>query len=425
MNRPKGTKDVFGREQKIKNYIYETLTSAVKVNNFQKIETPIFEATEVFVRSVGESSDIVSKEMYSFIDKGERSLTLRPEGTAGVIRAVVENKLYTKLPLKLYYEGPMFRYENPQKGRQRQFTQFGVEYISDASPFADVEVILMANLILKSLGIKYVLKLNSLGDTNTKTDFSKALKNYFLPFKSQLTPESQNRLETNPLRILDDKIDSQKEFVKKAPKISDFYSEESKAYFAEVKNFLIKSKVDFEEDANLVRGLDYYTHTTFEFVSDSDNSGAQSTLIGGGHYQNLVKEFGGPELSGIGFGVGIERLINELANVSEEEIEDYPHIFVLNIAPTMQAETLAIVNMFRENGFITEWNLKPTKIQKAFDKAAESKAHVYVIAGEKELQKGQLTIKMHNQQFTVGIEEVVYEIDTHLQEEHGGASETN
>lgn len=354
MNKPKGTKDVFGREQKIKSFIYEILQTAVKVNNFQKIETPIFESTEVFIRSVGETSDIVSKEMYSFLDKGERSLTLRPEGTAGVIRAIVENKLYTKLPLKLYYEGPMFRYENPQKGRQRQFTQFGVEYISDASPYADVEVILMANLILKSLGIKYALKINSLGDVNTKVDYMKALRKYFLPFKAQLTDDSQNRLESNPLRILDDKIDSQKDFVKNAPKISDFYSPESKDYFEKVKDFLQKSRVDFIVDQNLVRGLDYYTHTTFEFVSNSVNSGAQATLVGGGHYQNLVKEFGGPELSGVGFGIGIERLINELVNINDEEIEDYPHIFVLNISPSMQAETLAVVNMFRENGFITE-----------------------------------------------------------------------
>lgn len=425
MNKPKGTKDVFGREQKIKSFIYEILQTAVKVNNFQKIETPIFESTEVFIRSVGETSDIVSKEMYSFLDKGERSLTLRPEGTAGVIRAIVENKLYTKLPLKLYYEGPMFRYENPQKGRQRQFTQFGVEYISDASPYADVEVILMANLILKSLGIKYALKINSLGDVNTKVDYMKALRKYFLPFKAQLTDDSQNRLESNPLRILDDKIDSQKDFVKNAPKISDFYSPESKDYFEKVKDFLQKSRVDFIVDQNLVRGLDYYTHTTFEFVSNSVNSGAQATLVGGGHYQNLVKEFGGPELSGVGFGIGIERLINELVNINDEEIEDYPHIFVLNISPSMQAETLAVVNMFRENGFITEWNLKPVKIQKAFDKAAESKAHVYVIAGEKELQTGQLTIKMHNQQFTVNISDVVDAIDNHMQKEHGGEHEKN
>lgn len=423
MNRPKGTKDIYGKEQAIRSYIFDILKSVSQVYNFKKIETPIFESKEVFVRSVGETSDIVTKEMYVFKDKGDREMVLRPEGTAGTIRAIVENKLYTKLPLKVFYEGPMFRYENPQKGRQRQFTQFGVEMIGERNPFADIEVILMASLILKELKIPYLLKINSLGDKETRVNYSKALREYFRPFESELTQDSINRLDKNPLRILDDKVDSQKDFVKNAPRINAYYSEEIKTYFDTVISYLKESDVNFEIDTTLVRGLDYYTDTAFEFVSISGEAGSQSTLIGGGRYQNLVKEFGGPDLSGIGFGLGVERLMNELANIEEEEITEAPHIFVLNIADTKQKETMKLVEMFRANGFITEWNPKATKLIKAFDKADESGAHVLVIAGEKELANGEVTIKMHGKQHTVKIADAVETIDAHLASHEGGHHE--
>lgn len=355
MNRPKGTKDVYGKEQAVRSYVFDIINSVASVYNFKKIETPIFEAKEVFVRSVGETSDIVSKEMYTFKDKGDREMTLRPEGTAGAIRAIVENKLYTKLPLKLFYEGPMFRYENPQKGRQRQFTQFGVEMISERNPYYDIEVILMASLILKELRIPYLLKINSLGDKTTRENYAKALKEYFKPFVSELTEDSVRRLEKNPMRILDDKIDSKKDFVKKAPRINEFYSEEIKTYFDTVIAFIKTTDIPFEIDTTLVRGLDYYTDTAFEFVSVSGEAGSQSTLIGGGRYSNLVSEFGGPDLSGIGFGLGIERITNELIDTLDEaDIESNPHIFVLNIAEKFQLETMKIVELFRTNGFIVE-----------------------------------------------------------------------
>lgn len=421
MNRPKGTKDIYGKEQAVRTYVFDVLKSVAAVYNFSKIETPIFEAKEVYVRSVGETSDIVTKEMYVFKDKGDREMVLRPEGTAGTIRAIVENKLYTKLPIKLFYEGPMFRYENPQKGRQRQFTQFGVEMISERNPYSDIEVIMMASLILRELRIPYLLKINSLGDKETRDTYSKALKEYFKPYLEQLSDDSKARLDKNPLRILDDKIDGQKDFVKNAPRINQFYSEEIKTYFETVVAFLKASDVNFEVDTTLVRGLDYYTDTAFEFVSISGSAGSQSTLIGGGRYQNLVKEFGGPDLSGIGFGLGIERIINELIDVIDEsEIVTNPHIYVLNIAENRQLETMKLVELFRNNGFITEWNTKPTKLTKAFEKADASNAHVLVIAGDKELSNNEVTIKMHGNQHTVKITEVVEVIDAHLSSHAGG-----
>ncbi len=419
MNRPKGTKDIYGKEQLVREYVFDILKSVASVYNFKKIETPIFEAKEVFVRSVGETSDIVTKEMYVFKDKSDREMVLRPEGTAGTIRAIVENKLYAKLPIKVFYEGPMFRYENPQKGRQRQFTQFGVEMISDRNPYSDIEIIMMASLILKELKIPYLLKINSLGDKQTREAYSSALKDYFKPYLDQLTDDSIKRLDKNPLRILDDKIDSQKEFVKNAPRINEFYSPEIKAYFETVINFLKTTNVNFEIDTTLVRGLDYYTDTAFEFVSVSGAAGSQSTIIGGGRYQNLIKDFGGPDLSGIGFGLGIERIVNELIDVIDEsEIQSDPHIFVLNIAEKFQLETMKIVEMFRTSGFIVEWNTKPAKLTKAFEKADDSKAHVLVIAGEKELSNGQITIKMHGEQQTIKITDAIEVIDKHLGEHH-------
>ena len=423
MNKPKGTRDIFGARQRIRTSVKDTLRSVARIYNFTEIETPIFERKEVFVKSVGETSDIVSKEMYDFKDKKGRDMVLRPEGTAGTIRAVVENKLYiSEETSKLFYMGPMFRYENPQKGRQRQFTQFGVEMISERDPFADAEVILMGDLILKAFGLKNELLINSLGDKETRENYSIALKEYFRKHKEELSEDSLRRLETNPMRIFDDKVDSKKDVVINAPKISEFYSKDTKEYFDTLTGFLSEMKIDFTIDHTLVRGLDYYTDTAFEFVSKSDVAGSQSTLIGGGRYSGLIKSFGGPDKSGIGFGLGIERIVNDLeAIVDQDELKPSLHAYVLNISKDSQNATAGIVNMLRTAGLIVDWNRTPTKLVKAFDKADKAGAHYKIIAGAKELAEGNVMVKHHGQQEVVAITDLIDYIGEdkgHEHEEH-------
>ena len=409
MNRPKGTKDIYGDRKIVRDKVINVLKVAAKVYNFKEIETPIFERKEVYVKSVGETSDIVSKEMYVFRDKKDREMVLRPEGTAGTIRAYVENKLFADPSMqKLFYIGPMFRYENPQKGRQRQFSQFGVELFGEKNPYTDGEVILMAKFILESLELKYELLINFLGDKESRDNYSKALKKYFSKFKKELSDDSLKRLETNPMRILDDKIDGKKEFVKNAPKISEFYSSETKEYFKTLTNFLDNMNIKYKVDTNLVRGLDYYTDTAFEFVSKSKEAGAQSTLIGGGRYENLVKQFGGPNISGIGFGLGIERIVNDVqSKISKEELLEPIHAYVLNISSEAQEATAGVVQLLRSAGFITEWNTKPLKLQKAFLKAEKSLAHYNIIAGSKELSEGKVVVKHKGIQDLVEITKLI------------------
>ena len=410
MNKPKGTRDYYGKDQELREYIKSTIQTVSTINNFKQIETPIFESAEVFTKAIGETTDIVSKEMFVFNDKKDRTMVLRPEGTAAVIRAAVENKLLSgALPVKLSYYGPMFRYERPQKGRQRQFTQFGVETFSEKNPYIDAETILFAKTILDSLEIEYELVINSLGDKETRVKYSDALKKYFEEYKTELSDLSISRLKSNPLRILDDKIDGKKEFVKNAPKINEFYNDETKAYFEKITSFLEGMDIEFTVDPTLVRGLDYYSDTAFEFVSSSEKSGSQSTLIGGGRYDNLVKNFGGPDVSGVGFAIGIERLMIELSDLDAREPQ--VDVYVMNISEEAQVANMAVIYMLRKAGFITEWNYKPTKINKAFVKADKSGATVKVITGAKELAEGKVMVKVGSDQKEIKLEDLVEYID--------------
>ena len=416
MMKPKGTRDYYGKEQNLREYIKSIIQAISSVNNFKEIETPIFESVDVFTKSIGETTDIVSKEMFQFKDRKDRDMVLRPEGTAAVIRAVVENKLLSgMLPVKLFYYGPMFRYERPQKGRQRQFTQFGVEVFSEKNPYIDIEVILLAKTILDSLGIEYELLLNSLGDKETRVKYSKSLKKYFLKYKNQLSELSLSRIETNPLRILDDKIDGKKDFVKNAPKIDEFYNKETKDYFKVITNFFKHMDIKFRIDTTLVRGLDYYSDTAFEFISSSYKAGSQSTLIGGGRYNNLVKHFGGPDVSGVGFAIGIERLMNELSPF--DEIKTNIDVYVMNISAEVQVENMAVIYMLRKAGFITDWNYKPAKIAKAFAKADKSEAPIKVITGAKELSNGTVIVKIDSKQEVIKLENLIEYIDERLNNE--------
>ncbi len=421
MNRPKGTKDYYGNKQLLREYVFDVIKEVSKLNNFKQIETPIFEHKEIFVKSIGKTTDIVSKEMYVFKDKKERELVLKPEGTASVMRAIVENKLFTKkLPLKFFYITPNFRYERPQKGRQRQFTQFGIEMLSFPNPIIDAEIILFAKTILDTLNINYKLLINSIGDKKIRDNYSKELNKYFKKYKNELSEVSKKRLDINPLRILDDKIDSKKEFVKNSPKINKFYDSKTKIYFQSLQNFLTQMGVKYEVNNNLMRGIDYYSNVCFEFISISGKAGSQNTLIGGGRYSNLLKQFGGPNnLSGIGFGLGIERVINELdENKIISLFSEKLDIYVINISKNNINLVAGIVYLLRKSGFSTEWNIKSQKISKGFQNADIYNPKLQIIAGDKELKNQKVIVKKGNLQKLVKIDNLIDYIKKELEYEN-------
>ena len=306
----KGTYDILSEDYRKFEMVNTLFKHFLDLYGYEIMKTPVFEYTGVFSKE-NDTSDMVTKEMYTFSMNGKDSLTLRPEGTAGIIRSFVQNKMYSKeLPVKLAYIEEMFRHERPQKGRQRQFTQLGVENIGDKNPMIDAEVIALGYFFVKTLGLKSIkVCINTLGDATSRLKYKEALKTYFDEYRDQLCYDCQNRLDKNPLRILDCKIDHDLECVKNAPKMHDYLTEESAAYFKKVLEYLDALEIPYTIDNNLVRGLDYYTDTVFEVVSTHEVSGSQSTIFGGGRYDNLVKEMGGPEISGIGFAIGEERLI--------------------------------------------------------------------------------------------------------------------
>ena len=304
----RGTYDLYGMPKRKAKKVVEIASTEVEKYGFEEIETPIFEFTEVFARNLGDTSDIVTKEMYTFQDRGGESLTLRPEGTAGVVRAFISEGMQQNLPVKLYYTGPMFRYERPQKGRQRQFTQFGVEMLGVETPQADVEVIAMAYNFLKKLGLTdcVVVEINSLGDQESRDQYRSKLISYLRDHLDELSTESRERLERNPLRVLDSKEECDKVVVENAPLYADSLNETSKNFFEEVLKGLDLLEIPYRVNNRLVRGLDYYSHTVFELVTDK--LGAQGTVLAGGRYDGLVQEMGGGNVPGIGWACGVERL---------------------------------------------------------------------------------------------------------------------
>jgi histidyl-tRNA synthetase len=309
----RGTRDIIGEDAARHLHVVETARRVTSLYGFSEWQTPIFEDTAVFLRPLGETSDVVTKEMYTFEDRGGDSITLRPEGTAGVCRALITAGLTQTLPQKIFYQGPMFRYERPQKGRYRQFYQIGTEFIGPATPLADAEVIACAWHILNDLGIAkdIVLNINTIGDTESRSNFRSALVEYFTQHKGSLSPDSLNRLEKNPLRILDSKDGSDRKLVANAPLIHDHLSDEAANFYKGLKTHLTAFGVPFIENPSIVRGFDYYNHTAFEFVTEE--LGAQGTVLGGGRYNGLVASLGGPNVPGVGWGAGIDRLAMLLA----------------------------------------------------------------------------------------------------------------
>ncbi len=412
ISKAKGTQDLLPIETRKWQYVEDRIKDICVLYNYKEIRTPIFESTDLFHRSVGESSDIVSKETYTFNDRGDRSITLRPEGSAPVIRSYVENKLFANetTPTKLFYFGPMFRYERPQKGRQRQFHQFGLEAIGSNSPLMDVEVIDFATVVFKALGLKGIkVKINSIGDEESRANYRTALIEYFKKDINTLCEDCQKRYETNPLRILDCKIDADNELFRNAPKILDSLNEESREHFEKVTSYLEASGIEYEIDHNLVRGLDYYTHTVFEVISTSESAGAQNVLAGGGRYNNLIEELDGPNTPAVGFAFGLERLI--LALESEGKIPDFQDKIYLYLAGigNVESKIAELLNRCRVMGLITETDMLEKGMKGKYKQAEKYNAMFMAILGEDELANNKIVVKdlETKEENTISIDDLV------------------
>jgi histidyl-tRNA synthetase len=397
INIPRGTQDILPGQAEKWQLIEEKARELCEKYQYREIRTPIFEHTELFKRGVGDSTDIVQKEMYTFTDRGDRSLTLRPEGTAAVVRSFVENKMfgYAQQPVKLYYMGPMFRYERPQAGRFRQFVQFGVEAMGSADPAIDAEVISLAMSLYQELGLKKLkLVVNSLGDKESRKDHRDALINHFKPRIGEFCSDCQNRLEKNPMRILDCKTDRDHELMKSAPSIIDYLSDESTQYFSKVKTYLTDLGIEFEVDPNLVRGLDYYNHTAFEIMSNAEGFGAITTLCGGGRYNGLVEEIGGPETPGIGFGLSIERLLSALdAEGIELPVKEGIDCYVVSLGDSAKDYSVGLLHKLRAAGYSAERDYLDRKIKAQFKAADRMNAKYVAVLGEDELKDNKINLK--------------------------------
>ena len=384
----RGTYDLYGsRKQKMKQVL--TIGENVVENyGFEEIETPIFEFTEVFARNLGDTSDIVTKEMYSFEDKSGESLTLRPEGTAGIVRAFVSNGMQQNLPVKLYYHGPMFRYERPQKGRQRQFTQFGVELLGVDTPQADIEVIAMAYDFLQKLGLSHqvTVEINSLGDKESRDNYRQKLVDYLQNHIDELSEDSRVRLDKNPLRVLDSKEQCDKQVIENAPLYADSLNETSQKFFAQVLAGLDLLGIKYHVNNRLVRGLDYYNHTVFELVTDE--LGAQGTVLAGGRYNGLVEQMGGDNIAGIGWACGVERL----SMLLDKEPDVKRPIAIIPIGEKAEKKSLEIAYQLRCAGLKIDQSYTGN-LKKRMIKANKINAQSAIILGDDELAQGEIVVK--------------------------------
>jgi histidyl-tRNA synthetase len=384
----RGTQDLLPDAVRRHRQVSETARAAAALYGFEEIVTPIFEFTEVFARPIGEHTDIVAKEMYSLKDRGGEDVSLRPENTAGVVRAVLSNGLTQSTPLKFFYSGPMFRYERPQKGRFRQFHQIGVELLGVAQAQADIEVIALGRRILDMLGIgeRVVLELNTLGDPPSRADYRKALVEYFSEHRAGLSEDSQRRLDANPLRILDSKDPGDIRINSDAPDFHNFHTIPSKNFFADVRKGLGDLGIEYRVNPRLVRGLDYYSHTVFEFVTT--DLGAQGTVLAGGRYDGLVKIMGGPEMAGVGWAAGIERLAMLIGEPAKPERP----IAIVPIGEQAEWNALPIAEQLRTAGFVVDLGYSGN-LQRRMRRADRIGARAAVIFGMDELAAGTLTLR--------------------------------
>ena len=411
LQKPKGTQDILPADSAKWQYVENVARETFKKYNYGEIRTPMFEHYEVISRSVGDTTDIVTKEMYDFHDKGDRHITLRPEGTAPVVRSYVENKLFApevQKPVKVYYIGSMFRYERPQAGRLREFHQLGVECFGSKNPATDVETIAMAYQLFNTLGIKDVtLHLNSLGNTESRLAYRQALIDYLTPMRESLSKDSQRRLDENPLRVLDSKEKEDKVAVENVPSILDYLDEESQAHFDEVRTMLDSLNIPYVIDTNMVRGLDYYNHTIFEFITTIDKS--ELTICAGGRYDSLVEYFGGPETAGFGFGLGLERLLLVLDKQGIElPVEESLDVYIAVLGSGANGKALELVQAIRYQGFKAERDYLGRKIKAQFKSADTFKAKTVITLGESEVESGEVNVKNNTtrEEVTVSFEEL-------------------
>ena len=407
MQNVRGTYDLYGEAKRKAKRVIAEGSKIVEKYGFEEIETPIFEFTEVFSRNLGDTSDIVTKEMYYFEDRGGESLTLRPEGTAGVVRAFISNGMQQNLPVKMYYAGPMFRYERPQKGRQRQFTQFGVELLGVDTPQADIEVIAMAYEFVESLGLSgtVTVEINSLGDKESRAAYREKLVAYLKENYDKLSEDSKTRLEKNPLRVLDSKEECDKAVVENAPLYRDSLNEASKSFFEKVLKGLDALGIKYRVNDRLVRGLDYYSHTVFELTTDK--LGAQGTVLAGGRYDGLVEQMGGGAVSGIGWACGVERL----SMLLEEDVSLPRPIAVIPVGDENELKAIEIAYKLRKSGLRVE-QAYSGNLKKRMMKANKINASKAVIIGSDELKENKVTIKdlSTGEQKSVMIENIVEEL---------------
>jgi histidyl-tRNA synthetase len=391
--RVKGTRDLLPPETAVWAAVEATARRVFGLYGYQEVRTPLLEHTELFVRTVGESTDIVGKEMYTFPDRKGRSLTLRPENTAPVARAFLEAGLQAKpLPAKLFYIGPQFRYEQPQHGRYRQFHQIGAELLGDPSPAADAELLLMLGRFLRELGFGDLeVQLNTVGDAATRRAYGEALRSFLAPHVGALSPDSRRRLETNPLRILDSKDPRERELLAGAPALADHMTDGARAHFAAVREALDRFGVKYRVSETLVRGLDYYTDTVFEIVSR--DLGAQDALVGGGRYDELVADLGGPRIPGIGFAIGEDRLVDVLPASFRARAAAAPPILVVPIGSVAAGEALAVGEELRGAGIAAEVEAGGRSLRKALERAAKVATRWVVLLGEDEVKRDAATVK--------------------------------
>lgn len=416
---PRGTYDCSYEDAFRMEEIVDLLKSLARVYGYAPIYTPTFESTALFARSAGEDSDIVTKEMYNFTDKSGRDMCLRPEFTAGVMRAIVTEKLYATrdLPLKLYYFGSAFRYERPQAGRYREFRQFGIENVGVSSPYSDAETVLFGYHALELLGFSnVVLKINSIGDKESRDLYRSALREFFTDKIDGMCEDCRRRLELNPLRILDCKVKEDRAIISGAPKMGDYLNEKSKKYFQSVLSILDEEGIDYQVDPSLVRGLDYYSHTVFEFHCIGDSGANLGAICGGGHYDHLLEDVGGPELSSVGLAFGIERL--NLLKENDDRLSELD-VYAISMNEENTGEVFSLVQNLRLNGFRAEMTFGKKSLSSALKVALRKKARFALIVGEEEIQKDTVQVKnlsTHAQE-EVNIGEIVDYLDREIGKE--------
>ncbi len=393
INIPKGTKDVLPSESYKWHYVENMARSVASTFGVKEIRTPTFEHTELFLRGVGDTTDIVNKEMYTFLDKGERSITLKPEGTAGVARSFIENGLYNSaMPLKMYYITPVFRYERPQAGRLREHHQFGVEFYGGQGADLDAEVILLAYTLLTKLGLKVELNINSMGCSKCRAEYNKALREFLASNVENMCPTCKQRYEKNPLRILDCKEDKCKAICNDAPKIIDYLCQDCNDHFEALKGYLKLANLNYNVNPKIVRGLDYYTRTVFEFVTNS--LGSQGTVCGGGRYDGLISQIGGDSVPGVGFGMGLERVLMLMENENVKiPNDDNVKVFIASAGQNANFKAFEICAKLRENGVRAETDHMQRSFKAQFKYADKINAEYVIAIGDNELESGIVNVK--------------------------------